>query len=73
MGEAGAWHRALAYGSAGAEVLHRVPDPGDDQLECSWGLGVSGQVLWEDEGGSGSRMMEWRLEINKKPWELGWS
>lgn len=65
--------QGTAYGSAGAQVLHRAQDPGDDQLECSWGLGVSGQVLWEDEGGKGSRMMEWRLEINNKPWELGWS
>lgn len=82
MEEAGAWHRALAYGSAVAgpvtlshisEVLHRAPDPGDDHLECSWGLGFSGQVLWEDNGARGSRMMECRLEKNEKSWEPGWS
>lgn len=26
MRGAGTWHRALAYGSAGTEVLHRAPD-----------------------------------------------
>lgn len=83
MEEAGAWHRALAYGSAGAgpvtpshisEVLHRAPDPGMTSLSSLGIWGFLGRRYGKTMGKGGKDDgMATRKKKKEKSWEPGWS